>query len=223
MKLILTLSLICTLFCSVEMLQCFNCIGAECGTNQSLVTCPDSLNKACLTATETITGSINTTQTIKVCSPISNCGAPLNSEATVSVNLGFTTVAYKALCCNTDGCNKNTLLPPAPSSQANGRQCPSCSSPQDTVCNSPVACLGVEDKCFSTSVKPGSISSTTVNLQGCTTSNVCNAIDQLLPLVMTLSDINVVNFTCKTAPNTAWSIRLSLVPLLLGLTISKLI
>ncbi|CAB1314110.1 unnamed protein product [Coregonus sp. 'balchen'] len=205
MKLILTLSLICTLFCSVEMLQCFNCIGAECGTNQSLVTCPDSLNKACLTATETITGSINTTQTIKVCSPISNCGAPLNSEATVSVNLGFTTVAYKALCCNTDGCNKNTLLPP------------------DTVCNSPVACLGVEDKCFSTSVKPGSISSTTVNLQGCTTSNVCNAIDQLLPLVMTLSDINVVNFTCKTAPNTAWSIRLSLVPLLLGLTISKLI
>ncbi|KAK6320523.1 hypothetical protein J4Q44_G00096300 [Coregonus suidteri] len=83
MKLILTLSLICTLFCSVEMLQCFNCIGAECGTNQTLVTCPDSLNKACLTATVTIPGPINTTQTIKVCSPISNCGGPLNSEATV--------------------------------------------------------------------------------------------------------------------------------------------
>ncbi|CAB1314155.1 unnamed protein product [Coregonus sp. 'balchen'] len=106
--------------------------------------------------------------------------------------------------------------------QANGRQCPSCSSPQDTVCNSPVACLGVEDKCFSTSVKPGSISSTTVNLQGCTTSNVCNAIDQLRPLA-TIANFSTENFTCKTAPNTAWSIRLSLVPLLLGLTISKLI
>ena len=67
-----------------------------------------------------------------------------------------------------------------------------------------------------------------VNIQGCTSTNVCNYIDQLLPS----SYINFVQFTCNTAPlpvtvtkahNTAWSIRLSLVPLLLGLTISKLI
>ncbi|XP_014004853.1 phospholipase A2 inhibitor and Ly6/PLAUR domain-containing protein [Salmo salar] len=264
MKLILTLSLICTLFCSVEMLQCFKCIGEEC-TNSSLVNCPAISNKTCLTANLRAKGLINVTTVVKGCSPTSNCGSPLNNGTTVSVNQGFSYTAFNLLCCNTDGCNNQTQ--PAPNSLANGRQCPSCSSFQDTVCNSTVACLGVEDQCFSGSVTLGSTNITTVNLKGCTTSNMCNSIDQLLPSVnqllpsvnqllpsvnqllpsvIIMSAITAVNFTCKTAPATvttapvtvttapvtvttarvtatAWSIRLSLVPLLLGLTISKLI
>ncbi|XP_055795298.1 urokinase plasminogen activator surface receptor-like [Salvelinus fontinalis] len=178
-------------------------------------------------------------------------------EATVLVNLGFLHIASNQLFCNIDGCNQQTLQP-ASSLLANGRQCPSCSSFKDTVCNSTVACLGVEDQCFS-GITPGIINSTTVNLKGCTTSNVCISINQLLPSVnqllpsvnqllpsaISISDLGNV-FTCETAPvtvttapvtvtkapvivttapvtATAWSIRLSLVLLLLGLTISKLI
>ncbi|XP_024278839.1 uncharacterized protein LOC112252113 [Oncorhynchus tshawytscha] len=242
MKLILTLSLICTLFCSVEMLQCFN--------NSFIVNCSAPFGETCLTATINAKGLINSTQVVKECSPIFSYG-----EATVSVNLGFLHIASNQLFCNIDGCNKQTLQS-APN-LANGRQCPSCSSFRDTMCNSTVTCLGVEDQCFSGSVTPG-INSTTVNLKGCTTSNVCISIyqllpsitqllpsvNQLLPSAISFSDLNV--FTCKTAPvtvttapvtvttasvivttgpvtATAWSIRLSLVPLLLGLTISKLI
>nr|XP_046158696.1 uncharacterized protein LOC123997975 [Oncorhynchus gorbuscha]XP_046158707.1 uncharacterized protein LOC123997975 [Oncorhynchus gorbuscha] len=243
MKLFLTLSLICTLFCSVEMLQCFN--------DSLLVNCSSPFGETCLTATINAKGLINSTQVVKECSPIFSYG-----EATVSVNLGFLRIASNQLFCNIDGCNKQTLQS-APN-LANGRQCPSCSSFRDTMCNSTVTCLGVEDQCFSSSVIPG-INSTTVNLKGCTTSNVCISINQLLPSIsqllpsvnqllpsaISISDLGNV-FTCKTAPvtvttapvtvttasvivttvpvtATAWSIRLSLVPLLLGLTISKLI
>ncbi|XP_035620385.1 uncharacterized protein LOC118377561 [Oncorhynchus keta] len=257
MKLILTLSLICTLFCSVEMLQCFN--------DSLIVNCSAPLGETCLTATINAKGLINSTQVVKECSPIFSYG-----EATVSVNLGFLHIASNQLFCNIDGCNKQTLQS-APN-LANGRQCPSCSSFRDTMCNSTVTCLGVEDQCFSGRVTPG-INSTTVNLKGCTTSNVCislnqllpslsqllPSVNQLLPSAISISDLSNV-FTCKTAPvtvttapvtvttapvtvttapvtvttasvivttvpvtATAWSIRLSLVPLLLGLTISKLI
>ncbi|XP_021421014.2 uncharacterized protein LOC110491675 [Oncorhynchus mykiss] len=265
MKLILTLSLICTLFCSVEMLQCFN--------DSFIVNCSAPLEETCLTANINAKGLINSTQVVKECSPFFSYG-----EATVSVNLGFLHIVSNQLFCNIDGCNKQTLQP-APNVLANGRQCPSCSSFRDTMCNSTVTCLGVEDQCFSGSVTPG-INSTTVNLKGCTTSNVCISINQLLPSISQLlpsvnqllpSAISISNlgnvFTCKTAPvtvttapvtvttapvtvttapvtvttapvtvttasvivttgpvtATAWSIRLSLVPLLLGLTISKLI
>ncbi|XP_031677843.1 uncharacterized protein LOC109888600 [Oncorhynchus kisutch] len=243
MKLILTLSLICTLFCSVEMLQCFN--------DSFIVNCSAPLRETCLTATINAKGLINSTQVVKECSPILSYG-----EATVSVNLGFLHIASNQLFCNIDGCNKQTLQS-APN-LANGRECPSCSSFRDTMCNSTVTCLGVEDQCFSSSVTPG-INSTTVNLKGCTTSNVCISINQLLPSISQLlpsvnqllpSEISISDFsnvfTCKTAPvtvttapvtvttasvivttgpvtATAWSIRLSLVSLLLGLTISKLI
>ncbi|XP_070296482.1 uncharacterized protein [Salvelinus sp. IW2-2015] len=252
MKLILTLSLICTLSCSVEMLQCFNCTGKEC-VDSFIVNCSALLEGTCLTATINAKGLINSTQVVKMCSPIYSYG-----EATVLVNLGFLHIASNQLFCNIDGCNQQTLQP-ASSLLANGRQCPSCSSFKDTVCNSTVACLGVEDQCFSGSVTPGIINSTTVNLKGCTTSNVCISINQLLPSVnqllpsvnqllpsaISISDLGNV-FTCETAPvtvttapvtvtkapvivttapvtATAWSIRLSLVLLLLGLTISKLI
>ncbi|XP_036809407.1 phospholipase A2 inhibitor subunit gamma B-like [Oncorhynchus mykiss] len=224
MKLILTLSLICIHFCSVEMLQCFNCTDAAC-TNSSLVTCPAS-NERCLTATRTIQGPDNTTVVLKMCSPSSICVTPLNTEVTVSGNLGIIRAASNQLCCNTNGCNKETLS--APSSLANGRQCTSYSSFQGVVHNSTVACLGVEDQCLSFSGNVLGSINYMVNIQGCTSTNVCNYIDQLLPS----SYINFVQFTCNTAPlpvtvtkahNTAWSIRLSLVPLLLGLTISKLI
>ncbi|XP_038840056.1 phospholipase A2 inhibitor gamma subunit B-like [Salvelinus fontinalis] len=224
MKLILTLSLICTRFYSVEMLQCFNCTDAAC-TNSSLVTCP-ALNERCLTATRTIKGPDNTTVVLKMCSPSSICVTPLNTEVTVSGNLGIIRASSNQLCCNTNGCNNETLS--APSSLANGRQCTSYSSFQGFVHNSTVACLGVEDQCLSFSGNVLGSINYMVNLQGCTSTNVCNYIDQLLPSRY----INFVQFTCNTAPlpvtvtkahNTACSIRLSLVPLLLGLTISKLI
>ncbi|KAL1023224.1 hypothetical protein UPYG_G00037940 [Umbra pygmaea] len=108
MKFILTLCLICTLCCSVEMLQCNNCLGTQqCTTNTISSTCPNTLNNTCLAANVTTTGFLSFTQVAEFCSPLPTCETALNTS--VSVNLGFLNISSNLFCCTSDGCN--TALP----------------------------------------------------------------------------------------------------------------
>ncbi|XP_046905845.1 phospholipase A2 inhibitor and Ly6/PLAUR domain-containing protein-like [Hypomesus transpacificus] len=74
-------------------------------------------------------------------------------------------MSESVLCCDSDGCNKQTL--PVPSQEPNGLQCDSCSSYSDTVCNNPANCVGLEDTC-------AVVNASTGLFKGCISSNMCS-------------------------------------------------
>ncbi|XP_062308533.1 phospholipase A2 inhibitor and Ly6/PLAUR domain-containing protein-like isoform X2 [Osmerus eperlanus] len=142
MKLILTLCITWALLLTGESLQCFTCTNATC-TNPPVNCSSNSVCQSTTTSSSEKEQSVN-----KSCVAASNCMTPLNVTTTqLSVNLGFANFRQTQLCCDQDGCNNQTLPEPVPNS--NGRKCPSCRNVFDTVCNTPVDCVGVEDNCIS--------------------------------------------------------------------------
>ncbi|XP_067086920.1 phospholipase A2 inhibitor gamma subunit B-like [Osmerus mordax] len=195
MKLILTLCITWALLLTGESLQCFTCIGATC-INPPTVNC--SSNSVCqFTALQS--SSVKDPFVGKSCVAASNCMTPLNVMTTqLSVNLGFNNLRQTQLCCNQDGCNNQTL----PVLKSNGLNCPSCINLSDTVCNTTVDCVGVEDNCISVKV-PGSINTV---LKGCASANLCNVsvITSVLPFFLPSNLLPAVGFnvSCNTAPST---------------------
>ncbi|XP_046905809.1 protein RoBo-1-like [Hypomesus transpacificus] len=198
MKLILTLCITWALLLTGESLQCVTCTDATC-TNPPVKNC--SSNDVCHFTTQftTQSSSMKDPSVNKSCIAASNCMTPLNVTTTqLSVNLGFANFRQTQLCCDQDSCNNLT----SPVFSPNGRNCSSCSSESDTVCNTTVNCVEAEDTCISIKVT-GSFNGV---LMGCASSNLCNApvITSILPSVLPSkpSKVNVKEVSCNSAPST---------------------
>ncbi|XP_078141882.1 phospholipase A2 inhibitor and Ly6/PLAUR domain-containing protein-like [Centroberyx gerrardi] len=209
MKLILTLALIWTLFNTAEALQCQTCTSSDpqC-TNTTSHTCPSDSDQRCVTAAIKATNSTQHFQRIlKSCVPSSHC----SDNTTYSENFGFASLAASLKCCNTDGCNSETL--PFPTDQAsNSLQCFSCDSMGSTECNSKIQCVGMEDRCFSGRVTDRPYTFPTF---GCASANLC---DHLTTLPDGFTHFTSGPNCCQgNLCNSAWAVKLSVFPLLLGL------
>uniref|UniRef100_UPI003AADFBD9 phospholipase A2 inhibitor and Ly6/PLAUR domain-containing protein-like n=1 Tax=Centroberyx gerrardi TaxID=166262 RepID=UPI003AADFBD9 len=185
MKLILTLALIWTLFNTAEALQCHTCISDDPQCRDTLlIPCFSDSDQRCATAAFKTTLLGNSTQRIdKSCVPSSLCGDGTTYSGNFGI-LGSLAVSFK--CCDTDGCNSETL--PFPADQAsNNLQCFSCDTPQ---CNSKIQCVGEENRCFSGRVTNRA---TIVPTFGCVSANLCEVAPQLVAIL--------ANFHFISGPN----------------------
>ncbi|KAM4566755.1 uncharacterized protein PAE49_010259 [Odontesthes bonariensis] len=192
MKLILTLTLIWALCSTAGALVCQACANLQCS-----LTVPKTCKSEtmCITAAITATSSGSTAQQIfKDCAPSSQC--PITGNQAFSVSLGFATGLASAQCCNTDGCNSQTLPFPSPQ-PANSLQCAVC-DPSTSQCSAAIQCSGQENNCFSATVTSGS---TTYPALGCVTQNTCAAASSLgtLPFMTNVGTISSGPTCCTTS------------------------
>ncbi|CAJ1059447.1 hypothetical protein L3Q82_026078 [Xyrichtys novacula] len=97
-----------------------------------------------------------------------------------------------------------------------GLQCFTCSGPQDTVCDTIVQCVGIEDRCFKTVL---SVEGKTGPMLGCASANLCEGHTELEKSPHSLpSQLPSAPQCCGTSLcNSAPTFRLSVVPVLLSL------
>ncbi|GLD67221.1 phospholipase A2 inhibitor and Ly6/PLAUR domain-containing protein-like protein [Lates japonicus] len=103
----------------------------------------------------------------------------------------------------------------------NGLQCDSCTDAKGNlgVCNNPVQCVGVEDRCISGTLM-GDREKRTLPYHGCISANVCDLLSQLKngSILANPGSFTSAPTCCKTSfCNSAWTVRLTVSPLLLGL------
>ncbi|KAM6966629.1 uncharacterized protein LKV04_019069 isoform 2-T2 [Tautogolabrus adspersus] len=210
MKLLLALCLTCALLNTAESLRCHVCANENC-SNSTSATCP--VFSACRTITSLRqTGPFTSVSVNKSCSSLLSCFPPLNTQIEWSVNLGFSKEAHTQLCCTTDNCNFPTLA--IPNSLENGKQCPVCAGPAESLngtCNSTLSCQGVEDRCFSGT---RTSNSTQFLLLGCISDNLCS----LAAVFGSLIGENI-QITCR-AP---CSVTMSAVLLTFAVTVHKVL
>ncbi|XP_035037401.2 uncharacterized protein LOC118123866 [Hippoglossus stenolepis] len=208
MKLLLTVCLTWALLYTAESLHCHVCTNEMC-SNTTSVQCP-ATRTICKTVTSVKgTGSSATVTVNKKCSSPLSCFTPPSIETEWSVNLGYGREAHTQICCVTDNCNFQTLA--TPSSFMNGKVCPDCASPADSLagtCNTTLNCVGAEDSCFS--------GNTTSNmlLLGCITRYLCSPETAILALLTDYPRI-----TCG-AP---WSVSISAMLVTFALTLHKIL
>ncbi|XP_038572892.1 phospholipase A2 inhibitor and Ly6/PLAUR domain-containing protein-like, partial [Micropterus salmoides] len=149
------------------------------------------------------------------CVPSSLCTA---HDQILSFSTDSWTLNASVHCCNTDGCNNQTLPFPMQANK-NDLQCLTCTNDQDTVCNGTVQCVGIQDRCITVN---GQVDfNDTFLIRGCASANVCEVLSHLK--VRSAFAANFVNISsapkcCGTSfCNSAWTVRLSICPLLLGL------
>ncbi|CAK6964508.1 uncharacterized protein LOC128361983 [Scomber scombrus] len=210
MKLILSLTLIWTLSSTAEALQCWHGKGIDIREN---VLRPCKSSELCVTAAyqENMHGHVTQSNNRK-CFPSS-----LFSEGkhTFSHSIGTVTVTTSVHLCNTDGCN-NEYIPYPGVQKKNGRQCFTCDDPHSTVCTQTVQCVGVEDRCFNMTVENEHHEMPTSYSLGCISANFCEDTRRLLFFLLGNSE-HRQKFNVVCGGNSAWSVRLNVMSLLLGL------
>ncbi|XP_037624771.1 urokinase plasminogen activator surface receptor-like [Sebastes umbrosus] len=197
MKLILSLALIWMLSSTAGALQCQNT------QNSSLVDC----NKYCAAAA---IQSSSGEQQSKLCLSSSVC-KPNNQ--TFSYNIGFSNLTAFVHCCNTNDCNRQNVSYPVVQ-ETNKLQCLTCDDDQSTVCNKIEWCVGVQDRCISGSVM---VSNNIKKAFGCASKNLCGDTPELRYLDVYLNFTNGPKCCGTNRCNSAWTVKLSVVPFLLGL------
>ncbi|XP_034035300.1 uncharacterized protein LOC117518309 [Thalassophryne amazonica] len=224
MKLLLTLTLLWTIYSSAGALQCSTCSGSC--TNPVLLNCANG-EQMCGTASVSanLTSlAVGTQQFFRGCAGSNLCTSA--GPLTASLHVGVASVRISAECCNTDNCNNKTLpVPIAPANVANSLKCFTC-DPITSQCNITIQCEGVEDRCFNTKV---SLPSFGVNgtISGCASSNLCSnfasAVMQFVPNIgnITSGPTCCTGNLCNSATTTSGHscFTLSLMHLLLGFLI----
>ncbi|XP_070704700.1 uncharacterized protein [Pempheris klunzingeri] len=212
MKLLLAVCLTCALLYSAESLHCHVCNNEIC-SNSSSVLCP-ATSTVCRTLTSVrLSQSAPSVTVNKSCSSLLSCASPLNIETEWSMNRGFLREAHNQICCITDNCNFPTLA--IPNILTNGKQCPSCASPADSLagtCNVTLSCMGVEDSCFNGTTTSNSMEALQL---GCVSGNLCG----IQAALEAMLGADIIKITCG-AP---WSVRISTVLLIFALTAQALV
>ncbi|KAI4880820.1 hypothetical protein NFI96_031836 [Prochilodus magdalenae] len=189
MKLLRCLYL-CSLFCSVysvlpKCLMCASHVG-QC-TLATLTECEPGLVCSALRFNILASGfGVNTTRVARICLEQNLCSllSATRSGITYTANFGVVSILGFLSCCDTDLCN-NIYIPEF-NIKPNGLKCPSCSGPEDTVCDTPVSCVGNQDYCANGTIPDMQVFGSAVNIpvKGCASKTVCEA-------------KNVGNFTCS--------------------------
>ncbi|XP_028301188.1 mucin-2-like [Gouania willdenowi] len=167
-------------------LKCLSCTGS-CST-ETTVTC--STETMCVTATitDTAPGSSDPPRFYKGCASSDLC--PITGSQTYELNLGRSGALISAECCDTDGCNNNTLPAHTQSQTQNGLQCFFCASP--TRCDVSIPCTGDETLCIQ-----GTLNN---EAYGCVSPSVCTASRRLgeIPLLPELGTFSSGPNCCDT-------------------------
>ncbi|XP_034035304.1 sperm acrosome membrane-associated protein 4-like isoform X2 [Thalassophryne amazonica] len=197
MKLLLTLTLLWTIYSSAGALQCSTCSGSC--TNPVLLNCTNG-EQMCGTAS-------------------------VSGPQRTSLHVGVASVRISAECCNSDNCNNKTLaVPIAPANVTNSLKCFTC-DPITSQCNITTQCEGVEDRCFNTTVSLPSVG-VNRNISGCASSNLCTT-SAAMSFLQLLTSGNITSGPscctgnlCNSATTSSHScFTLSLMHLLVGLLI----
>ncbi|XP_028300916.1 urokinase plasminogen activator surface receptor-like [Gouania willdenowi] len=123
-----------------ERLRCQSCNGS-CST-ETTVTC--STETMCVTATITDTASGSSdTRYYKACASSALC--PITGSQTYELDLVVSGALISAECCDTNGCNNNTLPAHTQSQTLNGLRCLFCAFGR---CDLSLACMGDETLCI---------------------------------------------------------------------------
>ncbi|XP_044217123.1 urokinase plasminogen activator surface receptor-like isoform X2 [Thunnus albacares] len=207
MKLILSLTLIWTLSSTAEALKCWHGEGTD--TKQQILL-PCNSTDLCVTVAYQGYGNGTFTQdTIRWCLPSS-----LFSEGkhTFSFNVGFASMAASVYVCNTDRCNSQ-VIPYSVNRTKNNLQCFTCDDPSSAVCDKAVQCVGEQDHCFSWTVED--YEDRPFHTFGCFSANLCEVAHHFEPL----SELSIKLPKCcgSSFCNSAWSVKLNVIPLLFGL------
>ncbi|XP_028301191.1 integumentary mucin C.1-like isoform X2 [Gouania willdenowi] len=166
-------------------LQCLSCNGS-CST-ETTVTC--STETMCVTAaiTDTSFASSDPPRFYKGCASSALC--PITGSQTYELNLGLSGALISAECCDTDGCNNNTLPAHTQSTSENGLQCFFCGFGR---CDVSVQCMGDETLCIQ-----GTLNG---DVRGCVSQSVCTVSRRLgeLPLLPELGTFSSGPNCCNT-------------------------
>ncbi|CAK6976405.1 uncharacterized protein LOC128362321 [Scomber scombrus] len=210
MKLILSLTLIWTLSSTAEALQCWQNEGIGIREN---VLHPCNSSELCATAASQDNMHGNVTQSItRRCFPSSLFSEGLHI---FSFSLGTVAMTASVHLCNTDGCNSEDI--PYPGVQEkNNLTCFGCVTLTSPVCNQTVQCVGVQDRCFNMTVENEHHEMPTSYSLGCVSSNFCED-TRRFPYLMTRNSVRNVKINLECGGNSAWSVRLNVMSLLLGL------
>ncbi|XP_034035303.1 protein RoBo-1-like isoform X1 [Thalassophryne amazonica] len=223
MKLLLTLTLLWTIYSSAGALQCSTCSGSC--TNPVLLNCTNG-EQMCGTASVSanISSSAVVSQyVIRGCAVHDLC--PSAGPQRTSLHVGVASVRISAECCNSDNCNNKTLaVPIAPANVTNSLKCFTC-DPITSQCNITTQCEGVEDRCFNTTVSLPSVG-VNRNISGCASSNLCTT-SAAMSFLQLLTSGNITSGPscctgnlCNSATTSSHScFTLSLMHLLVGLLI----
>ncbi|XP_067452258.1 urokinase plasminogen activator surface receptor-like isoform X1 [Thunnus thynnus] len=205
MKLILSLTLIWTLSSTAEALECWHSEGTDIGRNE-LLPCYSTELCATVALQENDNGTF-TQDTIRSCLPSSIFS---EGKHTFSSSVGLASMAASVHLCNTDGCNSQVIPHPGVQKE-NNLQCFTCDDPSSAVCDKTLQCVGGQDRCMNVTV--GDDSGNTTRLFGCVSANLCRKPSQLLDLPFLHEPKCCESSFC----NSAWSVKLNVIPLLFGL------
>ncbi|CAK6976404.1 general transcription factor II-I repeat domain-containing 2A-like protein, partial [Scomber scombrus] len=174
---------------------------------------PDILNYHCIIHQQALCGKIlNMKEVMDVAMKIVFFSEGLHI---FSYSVGTVIGAISVHLCNTDGCNSEDI--PYPGDQKkNGRQCVTCDDPFSTVCTRTVQCVGVQDRCFNMTVEYKHHEMPTSYTLGCISSNFCED-TRRFPYLITSNSVRNAKFNVECGGNIAWSVRLNVMSLLLGL------
>ncbi|XP_067452246.1 phospholipase A2 inhibitor and Ly6/PLAUR domain-containing protein-like [Thunnus thynnus] len=213
MKLILSLTLIWTLSSTAEALECWTGQGTDI-KQQTLHSCNSTQLCATIATQENDNGTF-TQNTIRSC-----VSSSIFSEGkhTYSYSFGLATTIDSVHVCSTDGCNSE-IIPYPDVPKKNNLQCFTCDDKSPAVCNKTLRetfCVGVQDRCISRTVteKDGK----TAHTFGCASANFCE-----LASLMKLQPDSPSKFLSEpkccgsSFCNSAWSVKLNVIPLLFGL------
>ncbi|XP_024257216.1 urokinase plasminogen activator surface receptor-like [Oncorhynchus tshawytscha] len=205
MKLILTISCAFTLFYTADMLNCYTCEPED-------EKCRTTVLKNCVKAVcSTLTSIEYPSDSIRVskgCTYVAKNCYFMDKVTELSMNNGYSQASQSSFCCNTTGCNIDTL--PALSDKPNKLQCHTWVNGTYEV----LQCIGIEDHCFKYKQLTPDGGKVTI-YGGCASSDSC--LWSEMP--------NQTNLNCCKGSlcNKAMGMSLSSLPLLLGLLLISLV
>ncbi|XP_067452255.1 urokinase plasminogen activator surface receptor-like isoform X2 [Thunnus thynnus] len=206
MKLILSLTLIWTLSSTAEALQCWT--GNV--TNPVLKTC-NSTHLCGSMATHVIENGMTSEFTQRWCLP----SPPYTlGDHHYSHSLGSTVVAQFVRVCNKDGCNTGYIPYPGVLKK-NNLQCFACEDRSSAVCDKTVQCVGEQDRCMN--VTAGDEKGIAYHSFGCVSTNLCEALFYLEVWTKLPKLLSEPKCCGSSLCNSAWSVKLNVIPLLFGL------
>ncbi|XP_067452260.1 phospholipase A2 inhibitor and Ly6/PLAUR domain-containing protein-like isoform X3 [Thunnus thynnus] len=209
MKLILSLTLIWTLSSTAEAVKCW--VGYGTDTNYQTLT-PCNPTELCATvAYQEHMIEYLSKDTVRLCLPSSVIS---EGKHTFSFNVGFASKAASVHVCNTDRCNSE-IIPYPRVQKKNNLQCFTCDNRYSAVCDETVQCVGEQDRCVSGT---GKDPYGTAHTFGCASANLCEVAPRLELLPDWLFKFLSEPKCCGSSfCNSAWSVKLNVIPLLFGL------
>ncbi|KAI5932615.1 phospholipase A2 inhibitor and Ly6/PLAUR domain-containing protein [Manis javanica] len=171
---LLALTLLCILLGLGCPLSCEVCKGSGPTCSGKMKTCEAGKDTCVVVVGESSTKGHHAVNTHKACMKFRDCYSGF-----VSTTMGPKDyMVSNTRCCQSDGCNHDSVPPPQNNRTENGLQCPACIVPFQETCQGTQAarCVGQETRCiyFAGNVQAGIIN-TKFATRGCATESACLA------------------------------------------------